>query len=57
MKTLLIFLAVTLLNGAFLYPLFYGGIGRPVHWWLVAGMAAGGVACLSLLYRFRRSLS
>ena len=55
MKTLLTFLAVTLLNGAFLYPLFYGGIGRPVNWLLVAAMASGGLFCIYLLYRYRRS--
>ena len=55
MKTLLTFLAVTLLNGAFLYPLFFGGTGRPVSWLLVVAMAAGGVFCIYLLYRNRRS--
>jgi hypothetical protein len=56
MKTILTFFAVTLLNGAFLYPLFFGGIGRPVHWWLVAAMAAGGSGCIYLLVRYRRQL-
>ena len=44
MKNLLNFLAIALLNGAFLYPLFFSGIGRPVAWWLVGVMAAGGTA-------------
>lgn len=57
MKALVTFLAVTLLNGAFLYPLFYGGIGRPVSWLLVGSMAGGGLFCLYLLFRYRRSLS
>jgi Flp pilus assembly protein TadB len=56
MKTLLTFLAVTLLNGAFLYPLFMGGAGRPVLWWLVTAMAAAGIGCIYLLVRYRRQL-
>jgi hypothetical protein len=56
MKTQLNFLAVLLLNGAFLYPLFYGGTGRPVAWWLVILMAAAGIACLWLLVRYRKVL-
>ncbi len=55
MKTFLTFLAVTLLNGAFLYPLFFAGSGRRVIWPLVAVMAAGGVYCIYLLFRNRRS--
>jgi hypothetical protein len=55
-KTLLVFLAVTLLNGAFLYPLFYLGLGRGVSWWLVAAMAAVGAFCIYLLVRYRKSL-
>jgi hypothetical protein len=56
MKLLLNFLAVILLNGAVLYPVFFTGIGRPVAWWLVGGMALGGVACIYLLVRFRKRL-
>ena len=56
MKNLLNFLAVLLLNGAFLYPLFYGGIGRPVAWWLVGLMAVAGIGCLFLLVRYRKEL-
>jgi hypothetical protein len=56
MKTLLNFLAVLLLNGAFLYPLFFGGTGRPVAWWLVVLMTCGGIACIYLLVRFRKQL-
>jgi hypothetical protein len=55
-KTLLVFLAVTLLNGAFLYPLFYLGLGRGVSWWLVAAMAAAGAFSMYLLVRYRKSL-
>jgi hypothetical protein len=56
MKLLLNFLAVVLLNGAFLYPIFYSGIGRPVAWWLVVLMALGGIGCIYLLVRFRKTL-
>lgn len=54
MKTLLSFLAVTLLNGAFLYPLFYLGVGRKVSWLLVAALATGGIFFIYLLVRYRR---
>jgi hypothetical protein len=56
MKLLLNFLAVVLLNGAFLFPIFYIGIGRPVAWWQVALMALGGTGCIYLLVRFRKTL-
>lgn len=56
MKFLLNFFAVILLNGAFLYPLFYSGIGRPVPWWLVVLMAFGGIGCIYILVRFRKTL-
>ena len=56
MKILLNFLAVVLLIGAFLYPLFFGGIGRPVAWWLVAVMAGGGIGCVYLMVKYRKQL-
>ena len=56
MKNLLNFLAVVLLNAAFLYPLFFSGIGRPVAWWLVAAMAAGGTGCIYLMVKYRKQL-
>ncbi len=56
MKNLLNFFAVLFLNGAFLYPLLYCGIGRPVKWWLVALMAFAGSGCIYLLVRYRRQL-
>jgi len=56
MKLLLNFIAVLLLNSAFLYPVFYIGIGKPVAWWLVALMTAGGIACIYILVRFRKQL-
>jgi hypothetical protein len=56
MKLLLNFFAVILLNGAFLYPLCYIGIGKPVAWWLVLLMALGGVGCIYLMVRFRKEL-
>lgn len=42
--------------GAFLYPLFFLGVGKGVSWWLVAAMTAVGVLCMYLLVRFRREL-
>ena len=56
MKVLLNFLAIILLNGAFLYPVFFIGIGRPVAWWLVVLMVLGGIASICLLVRFRKRL-
>jgi predicted membrane channel-forming protein YqfA (hemolysin III family) len=56
MKFLLNFFAVILLISAFLYPLFYVGTGRPVAWWLAVLMAIGGIACIYLLFRFRKEL-
>ncbi len=56
MKALLNFFAVLLLTGAFLYPLLFAGIGRPVAWWLVVLMAVAGVGCIYLLVRFRKQL-
>ena len=56
MKLLLNFFAVVLLNGAFLYPIFYIGIGRPVAWWLVVLMAGGGIACIYILVRYQKVL-
>lgn len=56
MRLLLNFFAVLLLYGAFFYPLFYGGTGRPVAWWLVVLMAAAGVGCIYLLVRYRKRL-
>ena len=56
MKSVLNLLAVILLTGAFLYPLFYIGTGRHVAWWLVVLMSLGGIACIYILFRFRKEL-
>ena len=56
MKLLLNFFAVILLNSAFLYPIFYIGISRPVTWWLVVLMALAGIGCIYFLVRFRKKL-
>ena len=56
MKLLLNFFAVILLTGAFLSPIFYIGVGKPVAWWLVVLMARGGIGCIYLLVRFRQKL-
>jgi hypothetical protein len=56
MKILLSFIAVSCLNAAFLYPLFIGGLGRPVSWLLVACLTAVGAGSIYLLVRFRKHL-
>jgi Flp pilus assembly protein TadB len=56
MKQLLNILAISLLSTSFLYPIFYGGIGRPVAWWLVVLMLLAGILCIWLLVRFRKEL-
>jgi hypothetical protein len=56
MKLLLNLFAVMLLNSAFLYPLFFFGIGKPVTWWLVGLMAFGGIGCIFLLVSLRKIL-
>ncbi len=56
MKGVLQFSCVILLNGAFLYPLLFSGIGRPVSWLLVAAMAGGGILSFYLLIRYRKEL-
>lgn len=56
MKTAITFASTLLLMAAFLYPLFFLGIGRPVSWMLVAGMAAGGVGCIYILVKYRKKL-
>ena len=56
MRHILNILAIILLIGAFLYPLFFRGTGRPVVWWLVALMAIAGIACIYILFRFRNEL-
>ena len=57
MKKLLTSVSVSLLIAAFLYPLFFLGVGRPVSWLLVTGMVGTGSTGIYLLYRFRKSLS
>ncbi|HTY20107.1 MAG TPA: hypothetical protein VMC44_00590 [Geobacteraceae bacterium] len=56
MKHILNILAIILLIGAFLYPLFFRGTGRPVVWWLVILMAIAGIVCIYILVRFRKEL-
>ena len=55
MKVLITTLSSALLMAAFLYPLFFVGIGRPVSWLLVIAMAAGGIGGMYLLVRYRKS--
>ena len=56
MKTLIAFVSSSLLTSAFLYPLFFLGVGRRVSWLLVAAMAGGGIGGIYLLVRYRKSL-
>lgn len=56
MKALLSFLAVTLLNSVFLYPLFYLSVGRKVSWLLIVAMGVGGILCLYLRVKYRKQL-
>ena len=56
MKLFLTFIAVSCLNAAFLYPLFIGGLGRPVSWLLVTGLSGVGIGAICLLVRFRKHL-
>lgn len=56
MKTLLNFFVVTLLNGAFLYPLWFSGVGKPISWVLEIFMATGGIFCFYLLVKYRKQL-
>jgi hypothetical protein len=55
-RKLLSFGGVTLLTTAFLEPLFFSGIGKPVPWLRDLLMAVGGVACLFVLVKFRKDL-
>jgi len=55
-KSLLNLGAVGLLTGALLDPLIRATLEQPVVWWRDLLMAAGGVVCLYLLVKYRRSL-
>lgn len=56
MKKLLMWGAVGLLTTAFLDPLLYSMLERPIPWFRDVLMAAGGVACIFLLVKFRNEL-
>jgi hypothetical protein len=56
-KKLLSFLGVSLLTSAFLEPLFYSGLDRPIPWVRDMLMAVAGVACFYLLIKYRDQLS
>ena len=55
-KALLSYGGASLITAAFLDLIFSSGIGRPLPWFRAAAMAAGGVVCLYLLFRFRKEL-
>jgi hypothetical protein len=56
MKKLLSWTAVGLLTTAFLDPLMYSMLDKPVPWLRDVLMAAGGVFCFYLLIKFRDEL-
>jgi hypothetical protein len=56
MKKLLSWGGASLLTGALLDPLIYGGLGNPVPWGRDLAMAAGGILCLYLLVKYRHEL-
>ena len=56
MKKLLSWGAVGLLTTAFLDPLMYSMLDKPIPWFRDVLMAAGGGLCFSLLIKFRDEL-
>jgi nicotinamide riboside transporter PnuC len=54
MKKLLSFAAVSLLTTAFLEPLFYSMLDRPIPWIRDVFMAVAGVACFYVLIKYRQ---
>ncbi len=56
MKQLLTLFAVIPLITAFLYPLYWGGLGNRVSWLAVAVMVVVGVSCFYLLVKYRKKL-
>ena len=56
MKKLLSYGGAALITAACLDPVMYSGLGRPVPWLRDLAMAAGGVACLIILIKYRREL-
>ena len=56
MKKLLTYGGATLLTAALLDPLFYSGLGKPVPWLRDLLLAAGGVSCLYMVFRYRKQL-
>lgn len=56
MKKLLTWGGTSLLISAFLDPLIYSGMDKPVPWLRDLAMAAGGVLCLYLLVKYRNQL-
>jgi hypothetical protein len=56
MKKLLSFAGISLLTTAFLEPLFYSGIDRPIPWGRDIIMTVAGIACFYVLIKFRDQL-
>ena len=56
MKKLFSWGAVGLLTTAFLDPLMYSMLDKPIPWFRDVLMAAGGVLCFYLLIKFRNEL-
>jgi hypothetical protein len=56
MKKLLTWGGTSLLISAFLDPLIYSGMDKPIPWLRDLAMAAGGMLCLYLLVKYRNQL-
>ena len=56
MKKLLSYGGATLLTAAMLDPMICSGLGKPIPWLRDVLMAAGGIACLFVMVKFRKKL-
>ncbi len=54
MKKFVTWLGVGLLTSAFLDPVIYASLEKPVPWFRDLFMAAAGVGCIYLLVKFHR---
>jgi hypothetical protein len=56
MKKLLSWGGSSLLTGAFLDPLFYSALDKPMPWGRDLAMAGAGALCIYLLVKYRHDL-